>query len=69
MPNGHRSPYRVSSGEPPSPAHTSDSEETWVNKQEFAMVARLLKRIRENSVASDLRVLDTALVARVLSFL
>ena len=69
MPNGHRQPYRVSKGAPPSPVHTSDSEETSENKKEFAVVTKLLKRIRENSVVSDLQVLEPTLVKHVLSFL
>ena len=33
MPNGHRPRYRVTSGQSPSPAHTSDSEVTWSEKK------------------------------------
>ncbi len=40
MPNGNRSPYRiVPSYEPPSPAHTSDSEDTYVNKARYTVLA------------------------------
>ena len=37
MPNGHREPYRYRGGlsNPPSPAHSSDSEETAANKREY----------------------------------
>ena len=60
MPNGHRQPYRVSSGKAPSPAHSSDSEETWSNKRVFwwrrmgqtLLRLRLLpERLREPEVA------------------
>ena len=60
MPNGPRQPYRVSSGTAPSPAHTSDSEETWSNKRVFwwrrmgqtLLRLRLLpERLREPEVA------------------
>ena len=36
MPNGHRTPYRISNDEPPSPVHTSDSDETFENKTRYA---------------------------------
>ena len=35
MPNGHRISYRLDSGVPPSPAHTSDSETTEEEKKEW----------------------------------
>ena len=35
MPNGTRTPYRIISGRPPSPAHTSDSEDTANEKCEY----------------------------------
>ena len=35
MPNGTRTPYRIISGRPPSPAHTSDSEDTANEKYEY----------------------------------
>ena len=38
MPNGGREPYRLP--ETPSPLHTSDSEETWMNKHRWEVLAR-----------------------------
>ena len=35
MPNGGRSPYRIASGHPPLPVHTSDSETTWYEKTQL----------------------------------
>ena len=32
MPNGYRFPYRIEAGYSPSMEHTSDSEDTYVNK-------------------------------------
>lgn len=40
MPNGHRVPYRMAHGRAPSPAHSSDSEETYVEKARWGAVAR-----------------------------
>ena len=39
MPNGDRHPYHDLSS-PPSPLHTSDSEDTWVNKHRWSILAR-----------------------------
>ena len=36
MPNGRQKPYRWPADEPPSPAHTSDSEDTCLHKDLFA---------------------------------
>ena len=60
MPNGHRDPYRILSGESPSPAHTSDSEETFHQKRRYHALARsvlrrwrlfVLRRRRQRCVA------------------
>ena len=40
MPNGDRTPYRLSHGRSPSPCHTSDSEETWRSKGRWILLAR-----------------------------
>lgn len=45
MPNGERVPYRVESGLPPSPAHTSDSETTEEEKREWWAIRICLKTI------------------------
>ena len=45
MPNGERVPYRVESGLPPSPAHTSDSETTEEQKTEWWAIRIRLKII------------------------
>ena len=40
MPNGNREPYRlVPDYGPPSPLHTSDSEDTWNQKQRWRYLA------------------------------
>ena len=41
MPNGYRPRYRLGQGSP-SPIHTSDSEETEQNKQEYYAIAVLV---------------------------
>ena len=35
MSNGGRSPYRITSGQPPSPLHSSDSETTWYEMNQW----------------------------------
>ena len=47
MPNGHREPFRIGEWDivhgryrPPSPVHTSDSEDTYVHKQRWFLLAR-----------------------------
>ena len=51
MPNGHRDSYRIASGASPSPAHTSDSEETCLQQKRYRRMVRLLpspwKRVRK----------------------
>ena len=39
MSNGPRSPFRIGSGHPPSPLHTSDSEDTWNHKARWVSIA------------------------------
>ena len=39
MPNGHRDSYRLGDG-PPSPVHTSDSEDTFNNKLRWVVLCR-----------------------------
>ena len=48
MPNGHRDPYRHDGGlnNPPSPAHSSDSDKTASQKQAYK-IARAEVRARE----------------------
>ena len=45
MPNGHRMSYRLDSGLPPSPAHTSDSETTGEEKRELRATQMCKKTI------------------------
>ena len=53
MPNGHREPFRIADWEwdyyhgtyrQPSPVHTSDSEDTYVNKQRWKVLQRRVRR-------------------------
>ena len=45
MPNGHREPYRLRPDyDPPSPAHTSDTEDTWEDKLRWRLIARRVLR-------------------------
>ena len=47
MPNGHREPFRLGQGRDPSPAHTSDSDETEDAKLRWEFLARkVLRRLR-----------------------
>ena len=43
MPNGHREPYR-NLQEIPSPLHTSDSEDTYVTKRRWQVLAKWVLR-------------------------
>ena len=44
MPNGHRESYRIApSFDSPSPLHTSDSEETWMQKRRYRMITLKVK--------------------------
>jgi hypothetical protein len=49
MPNGNRSPYRIASGQPPSPLHSSDSETTWYEKNQWKAL-----RVRDRLVLNKL---------------
>ena len=40
MPNGHRTPYRISSRRSPSVEHSSDSENTFLQKRRWKLLAR-----------------------------
>ena len=51
MPSGHREPFRIGEWDyyhgtyrQPSPVHTSDSEDTYVNKQRWKVLQRRVRR-------------------------
>jgi len=62
MPNGHRIPYRLDSGLPPSPAHTSDSETTEEDKKEWRATQRYNKAVANRLFPMMLTHLDDVLL-------
>ena len=67
MPNGHH-PWRLESGDPPSPAHTSDSEETTEHKTVYPALNRRIEIINANRFLPKLSV-DRTVMMRVARFL
>ena len=68
MPNGHREPYRIRHGESPSPCHTSNSEETWINKMRYRFLARkVLFRFRLNIklMRRERRIVMVMMISRI----
>ena len=60
MPNGHREPFRIGEWDyyhgtysSPSPVHTSDSEDTYVHKHRWIIVARRVLRRWRRHVAYE----------------
>ena len=56
MPNGDRNHYRIADNHPPSPAHTSDSEDTATEKWHYHIIKKFFSRWRRTAHSMALRI-------------